>query len=167
MSGIEIATLLLCSALCIGQVTTAYWVSKVNALLTRTIAEDKRVRDAQGRNFMTWLAETASAVKAIHVIAASLHGQGEGEKEKARIASETGAAAPPEDTPPTVKYPLRTDRGPAEVARDDAQGDRPSDAETKVWSGPLSSRTLLGVGATQSTEPTQAEMTFSARGGRL
>lgn len=151
MTGIEIVTLFYCLALGVGVLAIAWQVSRLGSELARTRNEDKHVRDVQMRHLMTGLAEVASTVKKIHVIASALiYRDG---NERALTGLGMRAERGPEETPPTVRPRRQDDAGPAHADGVDAQRARPSDSdeETQCWTGPSSSKTMLGVGAAALT----------------
>jgi len=159
MTGIETVTILVYLVLGVVLIAVAWWVSGIQTALARLAvdldarhlersaerAAEKRVRDVRQKHFFQWLADTASTLN-------KLHGLGEklAEPQDTMVMSSTPAltARPPTVAPPaTLREPRPSD---AEVSGDQT---RESDADTLCWTRPDSSRTLLGVGVQQLTEP--------------
>jgi hypothetical protein len=164
MTGVETITILVCLVFGVVLIAVAWWVSGIQTALARLAvdlevrhlersaerAAEKRMRDVRQKHFFQWLAETASTLN-------KLHGLGEklGEPQDTMVMSSTPAltARPKAVAPPaTVREPRSSD---AVLPGTEVSGDQPreSDADTLCWTGPGSSRTLLGVGVQQLTAP--------------
>jgi hypothetical protein len=163
MTGTESVIILLCLVLGVVLIAMAWWVSGINTALARLSVElevrhlernaeraaEKRMREARQKQLFLWLAQTASTLKGLHGIAEKL---GDRKDTGVMTSPPQTSDAPLSAPPPTVRELRASDAAtPRSASTEDHL--RESDADTLAWTGPSSSRTLLGVGVTELSEP--------------
>ena len=164
MTAIESITLLLCLVVSVVLIAIAWWVAGIHTLLVRLAvgvetrhiernaerAAEMRRREAWQKHFFQWLAETASTLKGIHRTVEKCAER----PDTMVMMNPAPVQADPESEPiPSTGKPSRRLEAASLPTEPTAERLMDSDAETLCWQGPDSGHTLLGVGATEPSEP--------------